>query len=1122
MIGKMIKNFFQCLFLCFFVLGPGRGSGTEITHRPAVALQFYQLVSSLENAPVDSSVQRLNRFLQKHPDYAPCYKKIFEFFLIKNDLNGAIDFFNSLSKNERYKINSYRMLGNSWAYLGKLDSARFYFNLYFSRVPAPDVDAIEEFVTQFFRFENSHKLLSQFKTFQLPPSYQKIAEIFIDFHSAKYTYVIEKIKELPSEFANELSLIRAYGKSFFRLKQMNKADSVFTRGLKLAELCQDFEEKAEFLTNFGMVQFYQHNVDTALALLDSAYEISVHFSDYYHQQRTAGNLGYILRIKGDYEKSIKFSQKAASLALSIFREDFAAAWYYNLASAFIQRGRYYDALVNFDKCSNVALQVKRSDIFNRALISKGDLLIYLNLEELAKELLGNFAIDSLKFRDPFYRLSAKVRLSDLTEQTEINQNVEIIYNRFFDSLRKRNQRISAAFWTGKLASKYRENKQLKKSKKLYLQAMKESQEAGYENYEYWYLLDIANIEIASDEIGSALNRLKKIIVFASEKEDNNLLLQAYSHIGQAFFEIGDLDSAIQNFAQSIELIEQEKEHLQVDQLRIGYLSKRYEVYRKLVECYFRKYEQSGKESFIDSTFLILERGRARELYEMKFLTREDKSPENAPQLKHSIEEFSQVQNKLRDQMCGFSPAKSASEMITEFQAARYSLLNSYLHSKTDSSGNAMSGKNFLQSFSKMSSHFNKSGVGILIYYLNKNVSFVLAGSNGNIQAIRLKTSEEKIGAAVEKLMESFHLPFDLSGDQEFPIFDASLAHDLYKQLIAPVERKISLPEQLLIIPDSYLSLLPFELLLTAEPRMKQYRLEDFPDYTPYFLIQKHKICYAPSLAIISEDHKMIPAKPEFSIFSNPCSFLRTEPVPGSFRKKISQYTGWSFSPLPFSDFEAKKISEIYPRARIFRREKATEEQLFRQLADQDILHISTHGFADLKFDIFSGLILAKGENSLNDGILQSYEINQVKVNPRLVVLSACETGRGKNVDGEGVLGLPRMFLGKGAAAVLMTLWKVEDRFTSELMIRFYNNLLHSEKNVTNALADAKLALLKDVRSIDGVYYQHPFFWAPFCLYGEPILQVEKKKTPLLLLGLGALISVLFAAWMGRKTLRKFK
>jgi len=113
-----------------------------------------------------------------------------------------------------------------------------------------------------------------------------------------------------------------------------------------------------------------------------------------------------------------------------------------------------------------------------------------------------------------------------------------------------------------------------------------------------------------------------------------------------------------------------------------------------------------------------------------------------------------------------------------------------------------------------------------------------------------------------------------------------------------------------------------------------------------------------------------------------------------------------------------------------------------------------------------------------DGLLQVYEIFDLKLNAELVVLSACETGLGKQVKGEGLVGLTHAFFYAGTSSVLVSLWKVQDRSTADLMVNFYQEL-DAGKNKAESLRQAKLRMIQQNR------YAHPYYWAPFVLVGNP-------------------------------------
>ena len=190
--------------------------------------------------------------------------------------------------------------------------------------------------------------------------------------------------------------------------------------------------------------------------------------------------------------------------------------------------------------------------------------------------------------------------------------------------------------------------------------------------------------------------------------------------------------------------------------------------------------------------------------------------------------------------------------------------------------------------------------------------------------------------------------------------------------------------------------------------------------------------------------------------------------------------GRGFSPLSKSRREIRKISRFFSAGNrtLCLKEDATEDSVRKiPLRDYQIIHFACHGFLDDKIPARSALVLSLTRDSGGEGFLQAREIAALRLEAGLVVLSACDTGRGALAKGEGILGLTRAFFQAGARSVLSTLWKVGDTATAEFMRRFYGYL--SQNNDTaQALRLAKLSLLK-------TRFSAPFYWAAFVLNGHP-------------------------------------
>jgi len=188
-----------------------------------------------------------------------------------------------------------------------------------------------------------------------------------------------------------------------------------------------------------------------------------------------------------------------------------------------------------------------------------------------------------------------------------------------------------------------------------------------------------------------------------------------------------------------------------------------------------------------------------------------------------------------------------------------------------------------------------------------------------------------------------------------------------------------------------------------------------------------------------------------------------------------------FLPLPSSREEVLEIGGLFPPDRRTLRlgRQATEASVKRErLTDYRILHFATHAVMDEEVPALSGVVLSLVDTGEEDGVLRMNEIFNLHLDADLVVLSACQTGLGKLVKGEGMVGLTRAFLYAGSPRVVVSLWEVNDLAMPEFMKKFYDGIRRGE-NAATALRRAKLAMLQS----DSPAYHHPYFWAPFVLVG---------------------------------------
>jgi CHAT domain-containing protein/Tfp pilus assembly protein PilF/uncharacterized glyoxalase superfamily protein PhnB len=326
-----------------------------------------------------------------------------------------------------------------------------------------------------------------------------------------------------------------------------------------------------------------------------------------------------------------------------------------------------------------------------------------------------------------------------------------------------------------------------------------------------------------------------------------------------------------------------------------------------------------------------------------------------------------------------------------------------------------------------------------------------------------------------------------------------------KLVLGPVVTKLG-KKRLLIVPDGALQYIPFQALTvpaTAKPddATAQARINDRTD-EPVPLIVDHEIVNEPSASalalVLSDTAQRKPAPNSIAVFANPV-FEADDPrvnstgaqAPISSQKAEVQEAfrdiglgdGTRIPPLPASREEAEAIMAVVPwrsglKALGFDASRAT--MTATNLSQYHIVHFATHGFVDYQHPELSGLVLSlvDQQGRPQDGFLRLHDIYNLKLPVDLVVLSACNTGLGKEVKGEGLIGLTRGFMYAGAGGVAASLWKVDDEATAELMKGFYAGMFQQRLTPAAALREAQVAMWRQKR------WHAPYYWAAFVIQGQ--------------------------------------
>jgi len=298
----------------------------------------------------------------------------------------------------------------------------------------------------------------------------------------------------------------------------------------------------------------------------------------------------------------------------------------------------------------------------------------------------------------------------------------------------------------------------------------------------------------------------------------------------------------------------------------------------------------------------------------------------------------------------------------------------------------------------------------------------------------------------------------------------SLSHELYGILIEPVLSQID-GENLIIIPDAAISYIPFDALLTVEvpPGEPDYR------HIPY-LLRDYSVGYSYSTTIHFNplQHVRIPRQAVLAFAPIYAGLVEINPNKPTTRQQ-------KYLDLPMlvgvTD-EVNNISKIQKTDAYYN--FSAKESVFKEMAGRyKILHLAMHTVVDNNDPMLSKLVFTQTPDGEEDGMLNTYEIYNMKLNSSLTVLSSCSSGYGKIQPGEGVQSLARGFAYAGCPSILMTLWEVGDLSTVTMMTDFYKYL---NKHLTKpqALRESKLNFLNSSDELQS----NPYFWASYVVIGD--------------------------------------
>jgi CHAT domain-containing protein len=342
---------------------------------------------------------------------------------------------------------------------------------------------------------------------------------------------------------------------------------------------------------------------------------------------------------------------------------------------------------------------------------------------------------------------------------------------------------------------------------------------------------------------------------------------------------------------------------------------------------------------------------------------------------------------------------------------------------------------------------------------NKAFTFVItknALDKTTLKVYPIEVNQKDLTARVEKYRATL-----AAGDLDFQ----KQSRELYDLLLKPARAELSGKTNLIIVPDGPLWNLPFQALQNEKNR---------------YLVEQAAVSYAPSLTALKEMAKKAKArKPdagmELVAFGNPIVGKATS-------DRIKQvFMSEKLEPLPESERLVNEMGKMYgaSRSKVYTGDAAREETAKTEAPKYRIVQFATHGILNNVSPMYSHLVLAQNDKNPNeDGLLEAWEMKDLDLKADMVILSACDTARGRISSGEGMIGMSWALFIAGTPTTIASQWKVESSSTTELMLEFHRQLLTGKVTKAEALRRASLKLLHSPK------YQHPSYWGAWVLVGD--------------------------------------
>lgn len=1078
--GRMPGNFLRTGLVWFILLMGLWDAEIHAANRPknqGAWKAYRQAMKKAGEGRHDAAGEALKRIIERYPSFFPAYLKLEEMYRYGKTPEKTLKYFRRLA--EKRGENPFLLHARGRVYLQQKKYGEAY------RLFALAIRMDSEYSAVYPDFIRANRTLEEAEATLLQLLERKPTTAAVHLGLAQIYGMQLRYREEIRAAARALSIDPNLPGGRLLLAEAHYwegdyevALKVASAGLEAARTLRDVETQIKFLNLTALIENKRGNYERALSLLSLALQMSEMYGAKGQQIQVLNYLARLNWYRSEYRTALDAALRAASVAEEI--ED-STSWAINRKYAgifYAELGDYTRALECFEKAK---AYYQRTQNMGMEAICRGNIAsVLVLLGELDRAvILYRGAVKALEKLGAGWNKARANYLGctgDIFERQGEHEKALTMYGGALSILQKmKTEGHQVRTYLIKMGRVYRKQGKFRQAIRYFDRARQTQTRIFKRLTEMDYSLQMGRLDLAMGRPAQAYRQFLRASELAQMTQNVEVLWQAEAGQAAALRKMGDLHRAYRLYQQAAETVERLRGRI-TDDGKTRFMENKVQIYAGIIGLLAELHEKYPEDGYDELAFYYAERARARSFLEMigrgRLFLRLGEIPEDFRQKyvstldalrrkhthlsqelakengRHSVEKILRLQEEIeRLERQKVILQRQLRDMFPRY----YDLTHPEIFRVSDVQQKILGTRQILVEF-----------------FVGEKQTYVWTITRNRLRFDRVPFGQQRLADLLDGISPLFRMKKDVRDvrlDYRWANIRPEKLHRLYRILFQRVAETLIEPgAEIIIVPDGLLYYFPFEILVTR-----------YSSNSLRYLVESHPISYSISASLLN------PALQRHNGSSRGILAIGNPDLGGLEGRSVSLFkpdVRRRLEPLPFAKLEAETVARRFSRRMVLAGREATEKRFKGTAGSFQIIHLAAHNIADDRQPMYSRMLLAHSSGEEDDGLLQTYEIYNLRLQADLVVLSGCDTGLGRLSQGEGLIGMTRAFFYAGTPSLVASLWPVNDRSTARLMDEFYQNL---ERGVSRAKA-LQLAKISLIRSAG--WEKDPFYWGAFVLMGD--------------------------------------